>query len=62
MRLHYWVLSIVVSTTILLSGCRSESGRETVIVDTNIEMRASNPDDVVLGVGQPQFVEFFSFY
>ena len=62
MRLHYWLLSIVVSTTILLSGCRSESGRETVIVDTNIEMRASNPDDVVLGVGQPQFVEFFSFY
>ena len=62
MRLHCWLLSIVVSTTILLSGCRSESGRETVIVDTNIEMRASNPDDVVLGVGQPQFVEFFSFY
>ena len=62
MRLHYWLLSIVVSTTILLSGCRSESGRETVIVDTNIEMRASNPDDVLLRVGQPQFVEFFSFY
>ncbi len=62
MRLHCWLLSIVVSTTILLSGCRSESGRESVIVDTDIEMRASNPDDVVLGVGQPQFVEFFSFY
>ena len=62
MRYHCWLLSIVVSTTILLSGCRSESGRESVIVDTDIEMRASNPDDVVLGVGQPQFVEFFSFY
>ena len=62
MRLHCWLLSIVVSTTILLSGCRSESGSESVIVDTDIEMRASNPDDVVLGVGQPQFVEFFSFY
>ena len=62
MRLHCWLLSIVVSTTILLSGCRSESGRESVIVDTDIEMRASNPDDVVLGAGQPQFVEFFSFY
>ena len=62
MRLHCWLLSIVVSTTILLSGCRSESGRESVIVDTDIEMRASNRDDVVLGVGQPQFVEFFSFY
>ena len=62
MRLHCWLLSIVVSTTILLSGCRSESGRESVIVDTDIEMRASNPDDVVLGAGQPHFVEFFSFY
>lgn len=62
MRLHYRVLSIAATCTFLFSGCTSENGEKSVVVDTDVEMRASNPDDVVFGVGQPQFVEFFSFY
>ncbi len=62
MRLYYSLLSIVAITPILFSGCRSESDVESVVMDTDMEIRASNPDNVVLGVGQPQFVEFFSFY
>ena len=62
MKLHYLMLSIAAACTFVFSGCTSENGEKSVVGDTDVEMRASNPDDVVLGAGQPQFVEFFSFY
>jgi len=62
MRLHCLVLSIAATCIFLFSGCTSENGEKSVVGDADIEMRASNPDDVVLSAGQPQFVEFFSFY
>lgn len=62
MKLHYLVLSVGVSATILFSGCRTDYEVGLVENDVEVEMHASNPDDVVLAAGQPQFVEFFSFY
>ncbi len=62
MKLHYLVLSVGVSATILFSGCTTSDEVRLVESDVEVEMHASNPDDVVLAAGQPQFVEFFSFY
>tara|TARA_B100001146_G_C15987688_1_gene351176 strand:+ start:262 stop:450 length:189 start_codon:yes stop_codon:yes gene_type:complete len=61
-RLHYIVVGIAVSGTILFSGCTMNNEVGSGVLDAEVKMHASNPNDVVLGAGQPQFVEFFSFY
>ena len=62
MRLNGLVVGIAVISTILVSGCTINNEGGSVVLDTEVEMHASNPNDVVLAAGQPQFVEFFSFY
>lgn len=62
MKLRCLVLTVVVSSVILLSGCTTSDEVKLVESDVEVEMHSSNPDDVVLAAGLPQFVEFFSFY
>jgi len=62
MRLQYYVVGIAVISVILFSGCTMNNKVGAGVLDAEVGMHATNPHDVVLGTGQPQFVEFFSFY